>query len=160
MPKIIKDQAIEDSALSVASVDEASLAASNVLLPLKFWLSHRNELKGRNDVGIWLNADEEAEDLGDLANEVPVIALHFPAFSDGRSLSNATLLRRRFGFTGELRAIGDVRRDQLEQMHRCGFNAFELASGQDPQKALAGLEGFTYNYQDSIDRPIPLFRKR
>jgi len=89
-----------------------------------------------------------------------VIALNFPSFFDGRSLSSANILRRRYGYTGELRAIGDVRRDQLDQMQRCGINAFQLAEGQDIRKALSSLSSFSYNYQSSIDRPEPLFRQR
>ncbi|MEX0941940.1 MAG: DUF934 domain-containing protein [Pseudomonadales bacterium] len=160
MPTIIKDKSITETPFSAVSAEDADTMASNVLLPLAFWLEHQEELEGRNDVGVWVDADEEVEVLAGFVNSIPVIGLNFPNFYDGRSLSSATILRRTFGYEGELRAIGDVRRDQMEQMQRCGINAFELAQGQDPEKALASLEGFTYNYQVSVDRPAPLFRQR
>lgn len=160
MPTIILDKAITDSPFSAVGADEADPGASNVLLPLQTWLEHRDQLKGRDDVGVWLAADEEVEAIADHVDEIPVIGLHFPNFFDGRSLSSANLLRRKYGFKGELRAIGDVRRDQLLDMYRCGINAFEIAEGQDLDKALAALNGFTYNYQSTIDRPEPLFRRR
>jgi len=156
MPQLIIDKAIAESPYRVGT--EADLAEPNILLPLAVYLEHRTQLAARNDVGIWLDAGEEAEDIATFASRLPVIALNFPTFHDGRSLSNATILRRRFNYTGEIRAIGDVRRDQLDQMQRCGINAFEMAAGQDLQQALASLSGFTYTYQGSIDRPAPLFR--
>ena len=66
----------------------------------------------------------------------------------------------RMGYTGELRAIGDVRRDQIEQMLRCGINAFELPEGADVDAALEGLKEFSHSYQPSPSTPEPLFRKR
>lgn len=160
MPRIIKDKAITDSPFVAVSAEDANLKSSNVLLPLVFWLEHRDLLTGRNDIGVWIDADEEVEVLADCVNSIPVIGLNFPTFFDGRSLSSATILRRTLGYEGELRAIGDVRRDQMDQMQRCGINAFQLAENQDPEQALAGLAGFTYNYQNSVDRPAPLFRQR
>jgi uncharacterized protein (DUF934 family) len=160
MPAIIKNNSISESAFAPVTAEAADIKASNVLLPLKVWLEHRDELKGRNDIGIWLDADEEVEEIADVADEIPVIGLNFPSFFDGRSLSSANILRRKYGFSGELRAIGDVRRDQLEQMFRCGFDAFQLADGQDHEAALAGLKQFSHSYQAAIDRKEPLFLQR
>ena len=159
MPIIIKDKAITDSEFQVAD-ETVDISTSNVLLPLATYLANKEALVGRNDIGIWLEAGENVEDIEQLANSVPIIGLNFPSFGDGRAYSSANILRRKFNYQGELRAIGDVRRDQLEQMQRCGFNSFQMADGQDVEKSLAGLEGFSYNYQTSIDRPDPLFQKR
>ena len=160
MPKIIKDNAIIDSPLAVIQPAEASLACSNSLLPLAFYLAHQTSLTGRADIGVWLQADEAVEDLAPYLSDLTVIALDLPQFGDGRAYSSAALLRQRYGFTGEIRAVGDVRRDQLEQMQRCGFTAYALAPGQDEQACLQGLAGFTFNYQASVDKPQPLFRRR
>lgn len=156
MPEIIIDRKIQDSPYRI--VGDQELAGSHLLLPLQAWLDRRSTIAGRDDLGVWLDAHEEAEALTGLVQSLPVIALNFPAFFDGRSLSNATILRRQLGYHGELRAVGDVRCDQLEQMQRCGINAFELAPGQDKARALKALAGFSYSYQGSVDRPQPLFR--
>ncbi len=108
---------------------------------------------------VWLDADQEVERISEHLENIAVIGLNFPAFSDGRSYSNATMLRRHYGYAGEIRAIGDVRIDQLEQMARCGFDAFVLADGQDAERALEKLSGYSFSYQQTVDR-APLFRKR
>jgi uncharacterized protein (DUF934 family) len=118
-------------------------------------------LKARDGgLGVWLDADEEAEEIGDDVEQFKVIALNFPAFTDGRNYSNARLLRDRYGFKGELRAIGDVLRDQLFYMHRCGFDAFAVRPDKDPYEALEGLKDFSVTYQAATDEPLPLFRRR
>lgn len=160
MPTIIKDKKLTDSPFKVASGDDIDISASHQLLPLAVWLANRETLSGRSDVGVWLDAGEEIEALESDLDHLPVIGLNFPTFFDGRNLSSASMLRRKFAYPGEIRAIGDVRRDQLDQMHRCGINAFELAEGQDEAAALASLDSFTYNYQASSARPEPLFRQR
>lgn len=108
---------------------------------------------------VWLDADQEVEALSPYLDSIKVIALNFPAFSDGRAYSGANLLRQKYGYTGEIRAIGDVRIDQLDQMVRCGFDAFLLAEGQSAERALKQLGGFSFSYQPTVDRP-PLFRHR
>jgi len=89
-----------------------------------------------------------------------VIAVHFADFTDGRGYSLARNLRERHGFRGELRAVGDVRRDQLYYLAACGFDAFVLRDGEDAHAALAALEDFSDAYQSSVARPNPLFRRR
>jgi uncharacterized protein (DUF934 family) len=89
-----------------------------------------------------------------------LIALCFPVFSDGRAYSSARELRQNMGYAGEIRAIGDVLRDQLFYMHRCGFNAFALRDDQDLELALSAFADFREGYQASVDRPDPLFRRR
>jgi uncharacterized protein (DUF934 family) len=70
------------------------------------------------------------------------------------------LIRERYGYRGELRAIGDVLRDQLFFLSSCGFNAFVLRDGEDTQEALAAFGDFSEAYQNSVERPLPLFRRR
>jgi len=89
-----------------------------------------------------------------------VIAVNFPKFGDGRGYSVGRLLRERYGFQGELRAVGEVARDHLYAMAQCGFDAFELRAGEDPQEALTAFADFSENYQATAARPEPLFRRR
>ena len=89
-----------------------------------------------------------------------VIAVNFPKFGDGRGYSIGRLLRERYGFQGELRAVGEVARDHLYAMAQCGFDAFELRAGEDAQEALAAFGDFSENYQATAARPEPLFRRR
>lgn len=91
---------------------------------------------------------------------IDLIAIEFPKFADGRGLSIATLLRKRLGYTGELRAVGDVARDQLFQMARCGFTAFVLRADQDPADCLTAFADYGDVYQDDAQGHTPLFRRR
>ena len=135
--------------------------AGDIIVPLSLWLEHAHALKARDGrLGVWLDADEEAESIADDLEYFDVIALNFPVFSDGRNYSNARLLRDRYQFQGELRSIGDVLRDQLFFMHRCGFDAYALREDHDPHAALASLNDFSEVYQASTDQPLPLFRRR
>jgi uncharacterized protein (DUF934 family) len=84
----------------------------------------------------------------------------FPSFTDGRGYSVGRLLRERYGWTGELRAVGDIQRDQLFYLARCGFNAFALREGEDVDAALTAFADFSERYQASVDQPLPLFRRR
>ncbi len=89
-----------------------------------------------------------------------VIAVNFPKFSDGRGYSLGRLLRERYGYKGELRAVGEVARDHLHAMAQCGFDAFELRPGEDPQDALRAFDDFSEQYQATAAQPEPLFRRR
>ncbi len=89
-----------------------------------------------------------------------VIAVNFPKFGDGRGYSIARLLRERYGYKGELRAVGEVARDHLQAMSRCGFDAFQLREGEDVQEALAAFDDFSDSYQATAAQPQPLFRRR
>ena len=127
-----------------------------VLVSLADWPARR----GEPHVGVLLDpADDPAALAPDVAT-IPVIAVNFPKFTDGRGYSIAFLLRKRLGYPGELRAVGDVQRDQFFYMQRAGFNAFQLKDGKDPASALASLRDFTTPYQSSADGRSPVFRLR
>jgi uncharacterized protein (DUF934 family) len=104
-------------------------------------------------------ADDPAVIAGDLEN-FALIAVNFAHFVDGRGYSIARLLRGRYHWCGELRATGDVLRDQLFYLSRCGFDSFALRADQNPQTALTAFEDFSEAYQSSVERPQPLFRRR
>ena len=88
------------------------------------------------------------------------VEVHFPKFGDGRGFTIGRLLRERYGYRGELRAVGHITRDHLSFLESCGFDAFELRPGEDPHAALAALDDFSEAYQASVKRPLPLFRRR
>ncbi|HYT48626.1 MAG TPA: DUF934 domain-containing protein [Burkholderiales bacterium] len=104
-------------------------------------------------------ADDPAS-VADRLDRVARIEVSFPKFGDGRGYSIARLLRERYGYKGELRAVGQITRDLLFFMESCGFDAFELREGEDPHEALAAFEDFSESYQASVKRPVPLFRRR
>ncbi|SHE68503.1 Uncharacterized conserved protein, DUF934 family [Microbulbifer donghaiensis] len=138
-----------------------SLAPGNVILPYKLWRSLRDDLAERaHEIGVWLDSDESAELLGEDAKSLPLIAVHFPAFADGRGFSTGRLLRERYGFEGELRAVGAFMRDQLTYLRRCGFNAYAYEGQQPLAGLLESLRDFSDSYQAALDQPLPLFRRR
>jgi uncharacterized protein (DUF934 family) len=153
-------RAIDDSwafAGTTADVPERG----DVLVPLPLWSAERHRLAERpGRVGVLLGpADDPAEIAGDLLR-LALVAVDFPQFADGRGYSTARLLRERYAYTGELRATGDVGRDQLFYLARVGFDAFALRDGADVNGALGAFEDFSEAYQASVERPQPLFRRR
>lgn len=138
-------------------------AQGDVIVPLALWLARRDELLARAEagtLGIWLDASEGPEAVADDVRRFALIAVNFPKFGDGRGYSIARLLRERYGYKAELRAIGDVLHDHLHFMKQCGFDAFVLREDQDAQEALTALDTFSDGYQTSALRPVPLFRRR
>ena len=85
------------------------------------------------------------------------VELNFPKFTDGRAFSQAVLLRRRYGFAGDIRATGDVLIDQLVQMARCGFDVAVLREGVDMADAKRQLDRFKAFYQGDVTHPLPHF---
>jgi uncharacterized protein (DUF934 family) len=163
MPQLIKDGAIVDDrwtllreAVAVADVPRANAA----IVPLALWLPARETLRARADIGVWLKPSDDPEALAADCPALPLIAVDFPQFTDGRGYSIARLLRERYAFRGELRAIGDVLRDQLYYLRQCGFNAFAVPADRNLEDALKGLSDFNDSYQATWARPVPLFRRR
>jgi uncharacterized protein (DUF934 family) len=154
MTNFIKNGASASCEYHTGGTDDEVKSKSIVPLAVYMELANRD-----GDIGVWLDADEEVETVSAYLQNIPVVALNFPVFSDGRSYSSANILRQKYAFTGEIRAIGDVRIDQLEQMARCGFDAFELNDDQDIEQAVGRFKGFSFSYQNTVDRE-PLFRQR
>ena len=162
---IIRNNAVvADEWTLIPAIDDGAAAAlppGKLIVPLNVWLAQRDALlEGQQPPGVWLDSHQDPRELVDAINRFAVIAVNFPKFTDGRGYSIAALLRSRFGFKGELRAIGDVLRDQLFYMRRVGFNAFAVRSDRDIHEAVKALTDFSENYQGSIDEPVPLFRRR
>ena len=94
--------------------------------------------------GVWLGPDDDVAPLLPWLATLPLIAIRFPVFTDGRGYSLARLLRGRHGYAGELRAVGDVLRDQLYFLQRCGFDSFALRADQPPEEALAAFHDYSW----------------
>jgi uncharacterized protein (DUF934 family) len=163
--QIIKNKTIVNDEWQVLRLAESDTPESvvvpngKVIVPLKVWQAQRESLQSRSDLGVWLNSDERAEELQNDTEKFSVIAVNFPKFADGRGYSIAHHLRERLGYRGELRAIGDVLRDQLFYMQRVGFDAFEPRADKDINETLKGLSDFSLTYQASSDEAQPLFRR-
>jgi uncharacterized protein (DUF934 family) len=164
--EIIKNRAVVANDWGLLRLDEGDAADSvtvpegKVIVPLAVWLAQRATLAARlPQIGVWLASDERPEALGGDVGQLAVIAIDFPKFTDGRGYSLAYNLRARLGFKGELRAIGDVLRDQLFSMQRVGFDAYAPRPDRSIHDALKGLSVFSETYQASWDEKTPLFRR-
>jgi len=113
-----------------------------------------------SDKVLRLEPTDEPAAFADRLGTAARVEVNFPKFGDGRGYSIGRLLRERYGYRGELRAVGHITRDLLFYLESCGFDAFELRPGEDPQQALAGFDDFSEAYQASVARPLPLFRRR
>lgn len=164
MAKLIKDGAIVDNAWTLLNADQVAEsgvpASGQIIVPLSVWQAQRDALLARGDAAVWLDAGEEPEALADDLTHLPLIAINFPVFRDGRGYSYARELRQRFNYQGEIRAIGDVLQDQLFYMWRCGFNAYDVRADRDLEEALAGLKVFSVTYQGDVHTPEPIYRRR
>jgi uncharacterized protein (DUF934 family) len=161
MPQLIKDGAIVADRWTLLREASGALPPEGpVIVPLSRWGADRDALRARGAVGVWLSPDADPQALADDIHYLPLIAIDFPQFTDGRGYSIARLLREKHGFAGELRAIGDVLRDQLFYLRQCGFNAFAVRADRNLEDALRGLRDFSDNYQATVAAPLPLFRRR
>lgn len=143
-----------------ADGDSLALPDQPALIPADLWLAGKEHFDGREDIGVWLDSHDEPEMLAGVVNELPIIAVNFPKFSDGRGYSIARILRERLQYRNELRAVGDVLLDQLQFMKRCGFDTYVLRADKDISKAARCLNFFTQGYQAATDTDVPLFRRR
>lgn len=161
--RVIKDKEIIDDdwlLIKEVSADDA-VPVGNVILPLAYWQENRILLLEQNDQqAVWIDGDTETEALLDDLDKFDLIALDFPLFKDGRSYSHARLLKQRYNFQGELRAVGDVLRDQLFYLLRCGFDSFQLREDKDAEAALKSFNDFTVRYQAAADDAVPIYKLR
>lgn len=140
--------------------ESVALPAGDVIFPFAVWQARKAEIAGREKIGLLLQPADAVEDVADDLGQFALIAVNFPKFVDGRGYSTASLLRQRYGYQGELRAVGDVLHDQLFFMQRVGFDAFALKDGKNLAYAMeAGFSPFGTSYQGSTTQPQPHFRR-
>jgi uncharacterized protein (DUF934 family) len=160
MPKIILNQDIVEDAWLKVELEAELPTSGKVLLPYTTWLAGEFDSSSYEAVGVWIPNDTVFDSSADKLNQVSVVAIDFPVFSDGRAYTLARQLRERFDYQGELRAIGDVLQDQLFFMTRCGFNSFAVREDKSIEEALTALKPFSNAYQAALDKPQPLFAER
>ena len=155
MPLIKHHRLTDDPWVSVD--DAAGLPdGTPVIVSVERWRGERDALIRRGGpLGIRLAADQSPDDIADDLDRFEVVALHFPKFTDGRAYSTARLLRERHGFEGEIRATGQVLRDQFLFMWRCGFDAFEVASTDALEAWHKAMGELSLSYQPAADDRIP-----
>lgn len=168
MPQLIKHNAVSGDSWQTLVLNEGetaesvALPAGDVIFPLAVWQARKTEIVScQKRIGLLLQPDDRVEDVaGDLEYFI-VIAVNFPKFVDGRGYSTASLLRQRYHYQGELRAVGDVLHDQLFFMKRVGFDSFALKDGKNAEYALAAaFTVFGDAYQGATTQPQPAFRRR
>ncbi len=161
MALIKHEKLVEDA--WVAGVEVGALPGRRpVIVDLEYWLQNRDDLRRRKvPLGVRLRGDQSPELLADDLSELSLVALEFAKFTDGRAYSHARLLRERYGFEGEVRAVGEVLRDQLQFMLRCGFDAFEVPSDRAAEDWLEVFSEITIAYQPAVDAQpsLPAWRR-
>lgn len=163
--KVVQFKVTGTEAASPELIAQVQIPAGRAIVPLAVFRARKDEFAPRiaaGEIGVWLESFELVEDLAatvDDINALPVIAYDFPKFVDGRGFSAAVLLRTRYGYKNELRAIGDVLRDKLYFMQRCGFDAYAIRADRSAEDALASLRDFSEPYQASVAEPQPLWRR-
>ncbi len=161
MPKLIDAQGPRSDAWLTFDGDAGSIRPQqDVIIPLDVWREYKAQWLARpGRVGVLLApADDVAVLAADLV-QLDLVAVSFPAFTDGRGFSQARLLRERYSFAGEVRAVGEVLIDQLFYMQRCGIDSFALRDDQDLPSAERALKVFSNAYQSAVNQS-PLFRRR
>ena len=161
MAQLLKEGQVIDNSWTTVLEDAGDLPSGDILLPLQRWLQQDSNLsKHQGSVGVWIDGNEEIESVAEQLVSAPVVAIRFPKFVDGRGFSVARLLRERYQYQGEIRAIGEIIRDQLYLLQRCGFNAFEFGAEVNLAEASKSLADFSDAYQVAVDQPVPLFKRR
>ena len=164
MPKLTKHGELLADSWQVVAKDStptlAELSDGQWLVHIKWYLDNQSELTSLDNIGVWLDADDEAESVASLVNQMAIIGIKFPVFTDGRGFSIGRTIRERYNFSGELRAIGNFMQDQLFYLKRCGFDTFVVDDNADVESMVTSLKDFSDFYQAAVDQPVPLFRRR
>ena len=140
-------------------------ATGQVIVPLSVFIARKDALINRinaGEIGVWLDTHEVLEHLVESQtdlNALPIIAIHVERFADGRIFSLGTLLRTRYGYKNELRAFGDVLKDQLFFLKRSGFTSFLIRADRSAADAMTSLHEFSQPYQGAVDESQPVFKR-
>jgi uncharacterized protein (DUF934 family) len=149
---LIKNGKIVENIFIYCTNLEVLPSSGALIVSVAQWQDHWEKLvRRRESVGVQLKSDEHPEIIADDLESLAVVALEFPNFKDGRAYSYARLLRERYGYTGELRAVGDVLLEQIHFMERVGFNSVEIDSDDPLADFRIATEEFSVWYQLSGD---------
>lgn len=159
--KLTGEETVTDEQIATTVI----AATGKVIVPLSVFIARKNVLVSRinaGEIGVWLDTHEMLEQLiehqADL-NVLPIIAVHVERFADGRIFSLGTLLRTRYGYKNELRAFGDVLKDQLFFLKRSGFTSFLIRADRSAADAISSLHDFSQPYQGAVDESQPVFKR-
>jgi uncharacterized protein (DUF934 family) len=146
---IIKDQQVLENAWTFVA-DDAPLTNGDITVSVTRWSEDKTKLLQRGGkVGVRLAPADNVAAIGDDLAFISLIELDFPVFADGRAFSQARLLRSRYGYQGEIRAVGHYMADQVFYLHRVGVDAFEFNDRKSLELALSAINDFTVRYQSS-----------
>jgi len=158
--QIIKNRSIVEDNWQLLGADDP-LQNGDIIVPFSRWQAEREQLLShQGKLGVQISGGEDLKALAKDLQHFQLIALSFERFADGRCYSYARLLRERFSYTGELRAIGDVLHDQLAYMERCGIDSFVMRDDQNLAAALHAFGVFSDHYQTAADLAQPIQRQR
>lgn len=158
--QVIKDkQIVTDDWQRV--LDEEAIPTGEVIISYRRWKQGGDEIEQhQGPLAICIDGDDAIEEVAEIAQQFELIALDFPTFADGRNYSNARILRDRYAYKGDLRAVGDVMRDQLYYMQRCGISSFQVRADKNIEDALKAFDDFSLSYQTAADGAEPVYRYR
>lgn len=160
MPLIKKGRLVTDGFVTVGE-DDALPETGGLIVSLARFKREHNEILARGEpVGVRIKAGESVAEIADDLGSLALVALEFPTFKDGRGYTSARLLRARYGYRGEIRAVGNVLRDQFGFMHRVGIDAFEVREGVTEAIWREAVSEITIVYQPSSDRIDTVFDLR
>lgn len=161
--RVIKENGIIEDGWTLLRQDDINedLPAGDIIVPFSVWKAQQQRFQEHaGKIGVSIRGDDVAEEVAAHMEQFDLIALEFPEFKDGRLYSHARLLRERYTYEGELRAVGDVLRDQLFYMQRCGIDSFQVREDKDIEDAINGLSDFSFTYQSAADGRLPISKQR
>jgi uncharacterized protein (DUF934 family) len=163
--KVVLFKLTGEQTVTPEQIAQTVIPSGKVILPLQVFLANLKPLSSRiaaGEIGVWIATHELIEDLNkalpDL-NQLPLIAIFVERFADGRIFSLGNLLRTRYGFKNDLRAFGDVLKDQLFFLKRSGFSSFLIRKDRSASDAITSLNDFSAPYQGAVDEPRPVFQR-
>ena len=163
--KLVLFKLTGEETFSVEQIAATKIPAGKVLVPFAVWRANKDALASRvnqGEVGLLIATHEAIEDViaevKDI-NAFALVAVYVERFADGRIFTIGNLLRTRYGFKNELRAVGDVLRDQLFFLKRSGFNSYLIRADRSATEALASLKDFSEPYQGAVDIAQPAWRR-
>ena len=163
--KVVLFKLTGEETFTAEQIAATQIPAGKVIVPFTVWLANKDALASRaaqGEVGLLIATHEAIEDVIAAVKDInafALVAVYVERFADGRIFSIGNLLRTRYGFKNELRAIGDVLRDQLFFLKRSGFNSYLIRADRNAQEALQSLKDFSEPYQGAVDINQPAWRR-
>ena len=158
--QILKNRQLVQDSWTTLSTDD-NVVDGDVIVPFTRWVNEKSQLEARKGkLGVIISSDTDIDEVIENLSSFDLIALHFPKYTDGTCFSYAFLLRERHHFQGELRAIGDVFRDQFAYLERCGIDAIQLDDEDALVVGRASFDDLSVVYQSSADKAEPVYRQR